>query len=99
MDEHQRPRDYLFDLDPPERPWRRLVGTLLWLAVAVLLAIPLRLLLHDDGAASQAASVPVASGLTEMAEMCSRFALPALLEQFAGLAYPIWSNVCNLVGR
>ncbi len=99
MDEQQRPRDYLFDLDPPKGRRQQVIGALLWLAVALLLAIPLRLLLHDEGAASQAASVPIASGLTEMAEMCSRFALPALLEQFAGIAYPIWSNVCDLVDR
>ncbi len=91
MDEHEQSERFLFDLDPPEGRRQRVIGALLWLAVALLLAIPLRLLLTDDGASTQ-----VASGL---AEMCSRFALPALLREFAGIAYPIWNNVCDVVGR
>lgn len=96
MDDQEGSRRFLFDLDPPKGRRQRVIGAFLWLAVALLVAIPLRLLLIDDGTASQAASAPVATGL---AEMCSRFALPALLEEFADLAYPVWSNVCDLVGR
>lgn len=96
MDEHEQSERFLFDLDPPEGRRQRVIGALLWLAVALLLAIPLRVLLIDDGSSTQVASAPVASGL---AEMCSRFALPALLREFAGIAYPIWNNVCDVVGR
>ena len=96
MDDQEESRRFLFELDPPKGRRQRVIGALLWLAVALIVAIPLRMLLVDDGAASQAASAPVATGL---AEMCSRLALPALLEEFAGLAYPFWNNVCDLLGR
>jgi hypothetical protein len=96
LDDQERSRRFLFDLDPPKSRRQRVISVFLWFAVVLILAIPLRMLLIDDGAASQAASAPVATGL---AEMCSRFALPAVLEEFVGLAYPLWSNVCDLVGR
>ncbi len=72
------------------------IGAILWLSVAVLLAIPLGLFLFDDGTASQVAQSPSTRGI---AEMCSQFALPSVLREFADLAYPIWNNVCHIIGR
>jgi hypothetical protein len=96
LNEHERSQPYLYDLDPPKGRWQRVLGAILWLTVALLVAIPLRLFLIDDGTASQLASEPSTRGL---AELCSQFALPTVLREFADLAYPIWNNVCDLVGR
>lgn len=95
-DEDGQSQPFLFDLDPPRGRRQHIVAIMLWLAVAVLLSIPLRLFLFDDGTASRMASAPSTGGL---AELCSQFVLPSVLRQIAGLAYPIWNNVCNLVGR
>ncbi len=96
MDDQEGSRRFLFELDPPQGRRKRVFGVVLWLAVAVMLAIPLRLLLIDDGAASQIAAAPAATGL---AGVCSRLDLPALLEQVAALAYPVWTTVCDLARR
>ena len=96
MNDRERVQPYLYDLDPPTGRWQRVMGAILWLTVAVLLVVPLRLFLIDDGMASQMASAPSTRGI---AELCSQFALPSVLLEFADLAYPVWNNVCRLVGR
>lgn len=96
MDEHEPSPQFLFDLDPPRSRRQRLLGVIFWLAVVTILAVPLRLLLNDEATATQVTSSPSPSGY---AEMCARFALPSVLREFADLAYPIWNNVCDLVGR
>lgn len=96
MDEQAQAQRFLYDLDPPRGRRQRVLGAVLWLSVAVLLAILLRLHLIDEGTATQVAPPPSTRGV---AEICSQFALPSVLREFADLAYPIWNNVCHLVGR
>lgn len=96
MNDRQQSHQFIFDLDPPKGRRQRAVGMILWITVVVILIIPLRVLLIDEGTASQMGSAPSSGGL---AELCSQFALPSVLREFADLAYPIWNNVCDLVGR
>lgn len=96
VDDREQSHQFIFDLDPPKGRRQRAAGMVLWITVVVILIIPLRVLLIDEGTASHVGSAPSPDGI---AELCSQFTLPSVLREFADLAYPIWNNVCDIVRR
>lgn len=87
-------QSYLYDLDPPASPARRVVNVAIGWIVLAMIILFIWFLMVPDRATGASSPEPMVQSILDM---CSETSIPRVFSDIAELAVPLWSRLCNVV--
>lgn len=85
---------YLYDLDPPASPARRIVNVAIGCIVLGMIILFIWFLMAPDPATGAPSPEPMVQSILDM---CSQTSIPRIFGDIAEFALPLWSRLCNAV--